>query len=142
MSSSDDIIGRAPSSDELRFIQLAAALSPVESLKRIETRSGFVLTNIGLLGTIMALSIKFGVSHSANSRSISTITVISGFGAAFFALLANMPSFRLRVNPSNIEDVRSYFESQIRLRGWLTRIALLLLLVTFVSGAVVLLTAK
>jgi uncharacterized membrane protein required for colicin V production len=115
MSSSEGIVGRPPSSEELRFIQLGAALSPVESLKRIETRSGFVLTNIGLLGTVMALFVTVGVPHGTNSRAVSTITVICGFSAALFALLANMPSFRLGINPSNIEDVRRYFESQIRL---------------------------
>ncbi len=141
MSNSEDIVGRAPTSEELRFIELAAALSPVESLRRIETRSGFVLTNIGLLGTLMALAVRVGTPHDVHSRVASAITVISGFGAALFALLANMPSFRLGINRSNIEDVRSYFESQIKLKGWLTRISFLLLLVTFVSGAVALLIA-
>ena len=140
MTNSEDRVGRRPTPEELRLIQLAAALSPVESLRRIETRSSFVLTNIGLLGTVVALSATLGVRHGHGPGLMSTIAVISGFGAAFCSLLANAPSLRLGINPSNLKEVKDYFESQVKLRGWLTRISYLLLLLTFISGAVVLLS--
>ena len=138
MTNSKDTVGRKPSSEEVRLMQLATALSPVESLRRIESRSSFVLTNIGLLGTVVALSATLGVSHGHSTRFMATIVVISGFAAAFCSVLANVPSLRW-LNPSNLDEVKDYFESQVRLKGWLMRISYLLLLVTFVSGAVVLL---
>lgn len=130
----DEVVyGRRPSADELRWRAAAAEITPAKSLERIEAKATFVFSSVALIGTIVA---GFGVLSGASSRLAEyrpwTEAATGLLGAALAcALIATLPSLRSRMRTQDVETVRRYYTFNIYVRGWLTRLALLLFTAAF-----------
>jgi hypothetical protein len=114
-------------------------LTPAKALERIDTKVGFVFSNITLIGTVLA---GVGILTGTASRLVEyrplTITALWLILLSLVcALVANLPSLRTGINPDNIDEVRKFYTTNISVRGWLTRFALLLFSAAFAIALVV-----
>jgi hypothetical protein len=111
----------------------AKEITPPKALARIDTKSGFVFSNITLIGTVLA---GFGVLTGTAGRlaSYEPLTLAALWilvVAVLAALVANLPSIRSHIDPENLTEVRRFYTRNIAVRGWLTRVALFLFAVAF-----------
>jgi hypothetical protein len=126
--------GTRPSAEMLRWRAAAAEITPAKSLERIETKSTFVFSNVALIGTILTgLGVLTGVSsrlidYRSWTRAVAGLLV----GALVCALAASLPSLRSRMQTQDLKAVARYYTVNIYVRGWLTRVALLLFSTAFV----------
>jgi hypothetical protein len=93
-----------------------------------------VFSNVALIGTIVA---GLGVLTGASSRLIdyrSWTRAVAGLlvVALACALAASLPSLRSRMRTEDLKAVSRYYTVNIYVRGWLTRVALLLFSTAFV----------
>jgi hypothetical protein len=125
--------GRRPNATDAYWEAAGRELTPLTSLERIDSKAGFVLGNITLFGTILAGLGALGgtTGRLAVHRGAATTVVWLVLLSILCALAANLPSLRTRIDPDNIAAVRQFFTRNIVLRGWLTRIALLLFCAAF-----------
>ena len=119
--------GRLPTLEELRWRAASAEITPAKSLDRIEAKATFVFTSVALIGTIIT---GFGLMSGVSSRLTQYrpwAEALYGLlgGALACALIATLPSLRSRMRTLDVKTVRRYYTVSIRVRGWLTRIALL-----------------
>ncbi|MCW2701728.1 MAG: hypothetical protein JWQ45_3263 [Blastococcus sp.] len=119
--------GRPPTPDERYWAAAGEELTPLKSLERIDSKAGFVFGNVTLVGTILTgfglatgTSGRFADHPGPASTALALIVV-----AVLLALAANLPSFRRRIDPADIVQVERFYRTNIGIRGWLTRVALL-----------------
>src|SRR5207247_1312497 len=89
---------------------------------------GFIFTNLTLAGTILAGA---GIVAGAQARTrahplLLLMLTILVFASVATALIANLPSTKSEINPSDPDTIRQYYERTIRWKGWLARAAMLL----------------
>lgn len=125
----NDITGQEPTQEDSFWLGVAADdLRPDKSLQRISDRVGFIFTNLTLAGTVLAgagILIGGEAGRHPNPRMLFFLIVLV-FASAASALLANLPSMRSEINPSDPDAIRSYYQGAVRWKGWCARIALLL----------------
>jgi hypothetical protein len=124
--------GRRPGPHDERWVAAGAELTPAKALDRIDTKVGFVLSNIALIGTVL---VGVGVLTGTLSRlaGYEPLTVTALWLILLFllcALVANLPSRRTRIDPDNLDDVRhtirsSFMEQQCGLAHVPGRVILL-----------------
>jgi len=130
----DEVVyGRRPDASELRWRAAAAEITPAKSLEQIEAKATFVFSSVALIGTVVA---GFGVLSRGSSGLAGyrpwTEAVTGLLGAALAcALIATFPSVRSRMRTQDVEEARRYYTFNIYVRGWLTRLALLLFSAAF-----------
>jgi hypothetical protein len=126
--------GQPSTPDDERWLAAGKELTPAKALERIDTKVGFVFTNITLIGTVLAgVGILTGTaSRLAGYESLTIIALWLILFSLVCALAANLPSLRTGINPDNIHAVRRFYTTNICVRGWLTRLALLLFSAAFV----------
>lgn len=132
----NDITGEEPTQEDNFWLGVAADdLRPDKSLQRITDRVGFIFTNLTLAGTVLAgAGILIGGEAGGHpSPHVLFVLIILVFASAVAALIANLPSIRSEINPSDPDAIRSYYQGAVRWKGWSARIALL-----FFSAALVL----
>ncbi len=123
-----EIQGQEPTPEDDLWLCAARDLAPGKSLQRINDKVAFIFTNLTLAGFILAgAGVITGVSSKISVNPVLLKTVITlVFVSVAAALVANLPSMQWKINPSDIQDVRRFFEHTIVWKGWLTRSALLL----------------
>jgi hypothetical protein len=130
------IVGEAPTPEDDYWLSVASTdLAPDKSLQRISDKIGFIFTNLTLAGTVLAgAGIIAGVqARTREHPALLLAMIILVFASVAVALVANLPSMRSEINPSDPDAIRRYYEDTIRRKGWLTRFAIL-----FFSAALIL----
>jgi hypothetical protein len=131
--------GRRPSLEDERWLAAGKELTPAKALERIDTKIGFVFSNITLVGTVLAgAGVLTGISGRLAGYELLTLTALGLiFLSLVCAMAGNLPSLRTSINPENIEEVKDFFTANISVRGWLTRLALLLFTAAFVIALII-----
>lgn len=129
-------MGEVPTPEDTYWLSVASNdLAPDKSLQRISDKIGFIFTNLTLAGTVLAgAGIIAGVRAKPGEHpALLLAMIILVFASVATALVANLPSMRSEINPSDPVAIRRYYEGAIRWKGWLTRFAML-----FFSAALIL----
>lgn len=122
-------MGDEPTQEDSFWLTVAADdLRPDKSLQRITDRVGFIFTNLTLAGTVLAgAGILIGGQAAGRAHpAVLLVLIILVFASAGTALVANLPSMRSEINPSDPDAIRRYYERAVRWKGWFARSALLL----------------
>ena len=133
------IPGMPSSAEDEALLEAAGELKPAKTLERINAKVAFIFANLSLVGTVLAgigLFTNIGGRVRAQPDKLNILFALL-FASILFALAANFPVPRASLNPSNLVDVKRYFESEIFWRSWLARIALLFFSIAVVFGFVV-----
>ena len=129
-------MGEAPTPEDNYWLSVASNdLTPDKSLQRISDKIGFIFTNLTLAGTVLAgAGIIAGVqARTREHPALLLAMIVLIFASVAAAMVANLPSMRSEINPSDPVAIRRYYEGAIRRKGWLTRFAML-----FFSAALIL----
>lgn len=126
--------GRPPGPEDERWLAAGRELTPAKALERIDTKVGFVFSNITLIGTVLVgVGVLTGVSSRLARYEPLTMTALWLILLSLVcALAANLPSLRTGLDPDNLAEVRKFYTTNISVRGWLTRLALLFFSAAFV----------
>ena len=130
---------RPPSPADQAWADLAAQLTPANSLARIDTVTARAITTITVLGGLLtglgALAAgQFTASTAA--QELAAATVATAALAVGCALAAQVLTITRRLNPANLADVQAWYRRQFTLRAYTTQVAtVLLILAALLAGA-------
>jgi hypothetical protein len=129
--------GRPPTDEEARWTAAGRELTPLKTLERIDAKAAFVLGNVTVVGAILAgLGVVGGTTGQLMGHRGGLLTTLALLLLAVLcALGANLPSLATVLNPNDVNAVRGFLTRNIRVRGWLTRIALVCLTAAILVAA-------
>jgi hypothetical protein len=122
---------RPPSRSDQAWADLAAQLTPANSLARIDTVTGRAITTITVLGTLLTGlgALAAGqFTHSGAAQDLAAATVATAALAVACALAAQALTITRHLNPANLADVQAWYHRQFTLRAYTTQAATLLLI--------------
>jgi hypothetical protein len=129
---------RPPSPADQAWADLAAQLTPVNSLARIDTvtaRAVSTITVIGVLLTGLGALAAGQLTPSTATRGLAAATVITATLAVACALTAQVLTVTRRLNPNNLADVQAWYRRQFTTRAYTTQAAtVLLILAALLAG--------
>ena len=121
------------------WVQLAAELTPAKSLERVDTATARVVSTVTVIGTLLGAFGVFGATQpsvSGPARWITIAAVACAAAAVACALAAQILTITRHLNPENLAAVQAWYMRRIDTRGYATRAATVLLLVSAVlAGA-------
>ena len=121
------------------WADLAAQLTPVNSLARIDTVTARAVTTITVLGTLLTGlgALAAGqFTHSAAARDLAAATVAAAALAVASALTAQVLTITRRLNPNDLAEVQAWYRRQFTIRAYTTQAAtFLLILAALLAGA-------
>jgi hypothetical protein len=122
---------RPPSQADQAWADLAAQLTPANSLARIDAVTGRAVTTVTVLGTLLtglgALAAGQLTSSSA-ARNLAAATVATAALAVACALTAQVLTITRHLNPQDLVQVKTWYHRQFTLRAYTTQAATLLLI--------------
>jgi hypothetical protein len=119
------------------WVDLAAQLTPANSLARIDSATNRAVTTVTVLGTLLTGlgAVSAGqLTHSAAARALAATTVILAAAAVASALTAQVLTITRRLNPADLEEVRAWYRRQFRTRAYAAQIATMLLIAAALSA--------
>jgi hypothetical protein len=130
---------RPPSPADQAWADLAAQLTPANSLARIDTVTARAITTITVLGTLLtglgALTAGQLTSSTA-AQDLATATVITATLAVAAALTAQVLTITRHLNPANLLEVQAWYRRQFTIRAYATQAAtIMLILAALLAGA-------
>jgi hypothetical protein len=130
---------RPPSPADQAWADLAAQLTPANSLARIDTVTARAITTITVLGTLLtglgALTAGQFTSSTA-AQDLATATVITATLAVAAALTAQVLTITRHLNPANLLEVQAWYRRQFTIRAYATQAAtIMLILAALLAGA-------
>lgn len=128
-----------PSARDEAWADLAAELTPVRSLARIDTVTARAITTVTVVGVLLtglgAASVALP-AQSGLARALAAAAAIAAALAVAAALTAQVLTISRRLNPANLSDVRAWYRRQFELRAYPAQAATVLLLLSVVlAGA-------
>ena len=121
------------------WVDLADQLTPAKSLERVDTATDRVVRTVTIIGTLLGGLGVFGATKPGGSGPARWITIAAVACAALAvacALAAQILTITRHLNPENLAAVRAWYRRRIDTRGYATRAATFLLLVSAVlAGA-------
>jgi hypothetical protein len=130
---------RQPSRADQAWADLAAQLTPANSLARIDTVTGRAITTITILGTLLT---GLGVlaagqfTSSSAAQDLAAATVAIAALAVACALAAQVLTITRHLNPNDLAQIQTWYHRQFTLRAYTTQAATLLLIAaTLLAGA-------
>jgi hypothetical protein len=109
---------------------LAAQLTPANSLARIDAVTARAVTTITIIGTLLtglgALTAGQFAHHGA-ARTLAAATVITAALAVACALTAQVLTITRGLNPANLAQVQAWYRRQFTTRAYTTQAATILL---------------
>jgi hypothetical protein len=130
---------RPPSRSDQAWADLAAQLTPANSLARIDTVTGRAITTITVLGTLLTGLGALAAGQftaSAAAQDLAAATVATAALAVASALAAQVLTITRHLNPVNLADVRAWYRRQFIVRAYATQAAtILLILAALLAGA-------
>jgi hypothetical protein len=122
---------RPTSPADQAWADLAAQLTPANSLARIDTVTNRAITTIAVLGTLLtglgALSAGQLTPNSA-AKALAAATVITAAVAVACALTAQVLTITRRLNPADLAAVQAWYRRQFATRAYATQAATILLI--------------
>jgi hypothetical protein len=117
--------------------KLAAEWNPEKALERIETKSGFIFSNVALVATLATgLGLAAGVRVPSRLEPLAaTIGGLLGVALAL-ALVATWPSWQTSIPLKKPDKLKMLYERRITFRGWFVRLSLLAYSGAFVAAIV------
>lgn len=122
---------RPPSQADQAWADLAAELTPANSLARIDTVTARAITTITVLGTLLTGlgTLAAGrLSSSGAVQDLAAATAITAALAVACALTAQVLTITRHLNPANLTEVRAWYRRQFGTRAYTTQAATLLLI--------------
>jgi hypothetical protein len=113
------------------WADLAAQLTPANSLARIDTVTNRAITTVTVLGTLLT---GLGVltagqfTHSTAAQDLAAATVATAALAVACALTAQVLTIARHLNPANLADVQAWYRRQFSTRAYATQAATVLLI--------------
>jgi hypothetical protein len=130
---------RQPSRADQTWADLAAQLTPANTLARIDTVTNRAITTITVLGTLLTGlgALAAGqFTHSTVARDLAAASVATAALAVASALAAQVLTITRHLNPANLADVQAWYRRQFTLRAYATQAAtVLLILAALLAGA-------
>ena len=130
---------RPPSRSDQAWADLAAQLTPANSLARIDTVTNRAITTITVLGTLLTGlgALAAGqLTTSTAAQDLAAAAVTTAALATACALTAQVFTITRHLNPANLADVQAWYRRQFTLRAYTTQAATILLIVaTLLAGA-------
>lgn len=128
-----------PSARDEAWTDLAAELTPVKSLARIDTVTARAITTVTVVGVLLtglgAVSAALPAQPGL-ARVLAAAAAIAAALAVAAALIAQVLTITRRLNPANLADVRAWYRRQFELRAYPAQAATVLLLLSAVlAGA-------
>jgi hypothetical protein len=132
---------RATRKSDRNWVDLAAELTPVKSLARVDAVTARAVTTITVIGVLLtglgALSAGLP-SYPDLARGLAIAAVTSAALAVASALTAQVLTITRRLRTGNLAEVKSWYHRQFDLRAYPTQAAtILLLLAALLAGAAV-----
>ena len=113
------------------WVDLAAQLTPANSLARIDSATNRAVTTVTVLGTLLtglgAVSAS-QLTHSAVAQALAATTVILAAVAVASALTAQVLTITRHLNAANLAEVQAWYRRQFTLRAYTTQAATVLLI--------------
>jgi hypothetical protein len=130
---------RPPTPQDQAWAELAAELTPVKSLARIDAVTARAITTVTVVGVLLT---GLGAASAAlpaqpePARALAAAAAITAALAVAAALTAQVLTVTRRLNPANLADVRAWYHRQFELRAYPAQAAtVLLLLAALLAGA-------
>jgi hypothetical protein len=132
MDPMNEPVRHATSSDKA-WADLAAQLSPVASLARIDvvtSRAVGTVTVLGLLITGLGAVAAGQVAHCQTARGLAIAAVICATASVACALTAQLMTITRRLNPANLAEVKAWYRRQFEFRARVTQVATVFLILS------------
>jgi hypothetical protein len=130
---------RPPTPADQAWAELAADLTPLKTLTRVDTvtaRAVTTVTVVGLLLTGLGAASAALPAQSGTARDLTVAAVITAAAAVAAALTAQLLTITRRLNPANLAEVKAWYRRQFELRAYPAQAATVLLLVSvLLAGA-------
>jgi hypothetical protein len=130
---------RPPTPANQAWAELAAGLTPANSLARVDTvtaRAVTTVTVVGLLLTGLGAASTALPGEPGTARDLTVAAVISAALAVAAALTAQLLTITRGLNPANLAEVRAWYRRQFELRAYPAQAATVLLLISvLLAGA-------
>jgi hypothetical protein len=130
---------RPPTPANQAWAELAAGLTPANSLARVDTvtaRAVTTVTVVGLLLTGLGAASTALPGESGTARDLAVVAVITAALAVAAALTAQLLTITRGLNPANLAEVRAWYRRQFELRAYPAQAATVLLLISvLLAGA-------
>ena len=107
---------RPPSPADQAWADLAAQLTPANSLARIDTVTSRAITTITVLGTLLTGLGALAAGQftaSAAAQDLAAATVATAALAVACALAAQVLTITRHLNPANLADVQAWYWRQV-----------------------------
>jgi HrpA-like RNA helicase len=128
-----------PSARDEAWADLAAELTPVKSLARIDAVTARAITTVTVVGVLLT---GLGAASAALpaqpglARALAAAAAIAAALAVAAALTGQVLTITRRLNPANLDDVKAWYRRQFGLRAYPAQAATALLLLSAVlAGA-------
>jgi hypothetical protein len=139
---------RPPTPADQTWAELAAGLTPANSLARVDTvtaRAVTTITVVGLLLTGLGAASAALLAQPGTARDLTVAAVVTAAVAVAAALTAQLLTITRGLNPANLVEVKAWYRRQFELRAYPAQAATVLLLVSVLlagaAAAVTLLTS-
>jgi len=130
---------RPPTPADQAWADLAAGLTPANSLARVDTVTARVVTTVtvvGLLLTGLGAASAALLAQPGTARNLTVAAVVTAAVAVAAALTAQLLTITRGLNPANLVEVKAWYRRQFELRAYPAQAATVLLLVSvLLAGA-------
>ncbi len=130
---------RPPTPANQAWAELAAGLTPANSLARVDTvtaRAVTTITVVGLLLTGLGAASAALPAQSGTARDLAVAAVVTAALAVAAALTAQLLTITRGLNPANLVEVKAWYRRQFELRAYPAQAATVLLLASvLLAGA-------